>query len=171
MDLKEPEVSVRDRRAVRRVMNEIKASNLEGLLVPEEVVSAAAAEDSPIHGYFTWDNDEASHQWRLHEARALIRHVEVIFPDDKQETPVPKYVSLMSDRRRKGGGYRETGDVLNNKELLAELEATAKKDIDGVLKRYEVLKALCVKVRQAAGINTEPKARAAKRRGAKVSAA
>ena len=160
MELLEPtEVRIRDRRAVRTALNEVRAENEDGLLVPEDVVKRAQDEDSPLYHCFTWDDDEASHQWRLAEARALIRHIEVVFPDDATETPVPKYVSLLSDRKRKGGGYRETGQVLGNKELLAELEATAKRDIDGVLKRYEVLKAMCEKVRKAAGIDATRKPR------------
>ncbi len=73
-------------------------------------------------------------------------------PDDKEEAKLPKYVSLQSDRRKPGGGYRETRSVLNSKEMLAELEETARKDIDGVLRRFEMLKSLVARVRKAAGI-------------------
>ena len=58
----------------------------------------------------------------------------------------------MAKRKRKGGGYRETKDVLINKELLAELEETAKRDVDGVLRRYEMLKDFCARARTALGI-------------------
>ena len=73
-------------------------------------------------------------------------------PEDKAEAKVPKYVSLGTDRKKPGGGYRETSQVLSNKELMFQLEETAKKDIDGVLRRYEMLKGLVARVRKAAGI-------------------
>lgn len=70
---------------------------------------------------------------------------------------MPQFVSLRAERAKPGGGYRETAEVLNSKDLLSQLEETAKKDIDGVLGRYEVLKSLCERVRKAAGIQTGKK--------------
>ncbi len=133
----------------RRALAEIQAANPDKLLVADEVVSTAAHPDHPLHKCFTWDDTEAAHQWRITEARALIRKITVIPPDAEDESPIPKYVSLRDDRNRKGGGYRETREVVNSKELLSQLEETAKKDIQGVLGRYEMLKALCEKVRTA----------------------
>lgn len=48
-----------------------------GELTAEMVVEAAADEGSPIHGQFTWDDDAAAHQFRLMQARGLIRRVTV----------------------------------------------------------------------------------------------
>lgn len=140
----------------RKALAEIQEQNEEGLLRAEDVVDTARSPDHPLHKYFTWDDSEAAEQWRLTQARHLIRKVLVIGPNgDEDAAPVPKYVSLRPDRKRKGGGYRKTSEVLSNKELLAQLEETAKKDLDAVLQRYEMLKGLVAKVRKAAGI--EPK--------------
>jgi len=48
-----------------------------GQLTPAAVVEAAQPERSPIHDYFTWDNDEAAAAYRLHQARLLVNHVMV----------------------------------------------------------------------------------------------
>ena len=154
LELKEPEVKVkvRDQRAIRKALAEVQAADKDKLLKPEDVVKEAEDENSPLHPYFTWDDDEASRQWRLHQARALIRHIVVIMPDDKEEAAISKYVSLRNDRKKPGGGYREIGQVFNSKELLAQLEDTAKRDVDGVLRRYEMLKDFVARVRKAAGI-------------------
>ncbi len=151
VDLKEVE-RVSNVEIARKALAEIKAAHAEKLLTAEDVVSTASDPDHPLHKYFEWQNVEAAHQYRLAQARGLIRKVLVIGPDNGDETPVPKYVSLRKDRNRKGGGYRETRDCLNSKQLLAELEETAKADIEGVLQRYQMLKALCERVRKAAGI-------------------
>ena len=135
----------------RKALAEIKSKNPDKLLVAEDVVEKAAHPDHPLHSFFEWDDTEAAHQWRISQARALIRKIVVSGPDDGGQI-VPKYVSLGPDRKRKGGGYRETREVVNNKELLKQLEDTCKSDIDGVLARYEMLKDLCSKVRRAAGI-------------------
>ncbi len=137
----------RDHRVIRSELQAIKDANAEGLLKPDDVVKRAEDAASPLHRYFEWDGDKAAHQWRLTQARALIRTVECVMPNDKSESFVPRFVSLRFDRNKEGGGYREIGDVVGNKKFLEELEQTAKKDIDALLRRYEVLKELCQKVR------------------------
>lgn len=149
MELQDVKLSARDMRAVRLAMAQVKDKNADGLLVPEEVVEAARKKNSPLHRHFTWDEGEAARQWRIVEARSLIRHIKQFEAEDGQETPLPKYVSLYPDRARKGGGYRETNEVVKNQELLAELEQTARRDVNGVLRRYEMLKAFCARVRAA----------------------
>ena len=48
-----------------------------GVLIPEDVVRAAQPPESPLHNHFTWDDSEAAHKQRIHEARTLIRTVKV----------------------------------------------------------------------------------------------
>lgn len=64
----------------------------DGRLTPEDVVKAAEDEDSPLHGCFTWDNDAAAHQFRLVEARRLIRTVKVTVTVSNVQIMVPRYV-------------------------------------------------------------------------------
>lgn len=151
----------------RKALKEIRKRNPEKLLKADDVVETAAHPDHPLHGFFEWDDTAAAHQYRLAQARMLIRKLVVSGPD-KDSPAVPEYVSLKAERKKPGGGYRETNEVVNSRELLTQLEETAKSDIDGVLKRYEMLKALCEKVRKAAGIQT-PKKSAGQRRQSKAS--
>lgn len=46
-----------------------------GILTPQVVVRAAAADDHPLHHRFEWDDAKAGHQYRLQQARQLIRIV------------------------------------------------------------------------------------------------
>lgn len=144
--------------AARQSLVQIQAKSEDGLLRAEAVVDTARHPDHPLHKYFTWDDSAAAEQWRMMQARQLIRKVLVTTPNgDDEESQVPKYVSLRSDRNKPGGGYRQTKEVINNAELLKELEETAKKDLEGVLARYNMLETLCEKVRKAAGIKPKPK--------------
>lgn len=156
VELAEPKLKARDERRIRKELDEIKLADPEGTVMAEKVVERAVDPASALHRHFEWDDSAAGHQYRLAQARALIRRISVTMPDDKAESILPKYVSLRSDRARPGGGYRETAEVLDNKELLAELEETAKRDIDGVLRRYEMLRDLCQRVREAVGIKPPP---------------
>jgi hypothetical protein len=146
-----PEIDIRDPRAVRKTLEEIRQAHPEGLLVMDAVVEAARDESSPLHAYFNWNIEEAAYQHWLNQARTLVRTIEVIMPDDPEETLIPRYVSLSSDRKRVGGGYRDVSQVFSNKELLEELENTAKKDVEAVLRRYQMLNDFVARVRKAMG--------------------
>jgi hypothetical protein len=107
-----------------------------GVLNPAAVVESARAEDSPLHDRFTWDDTEAAHQYRLEEARRLIRvHVEIVGQDT---APSPVWVSLASDQAA-GGGYRPLVKVLSHAEQRAELLAQAKDDMRRFAAKYRRL--------------------------------
>src|SRR5262245_44057464 len=57
----------------------------DGSVTASAVVDAASKESSPLHNYFTWDDSEAAHQYRLTQARTLIKRVRVIAPDGVEE--------------------------------------------------------------------------------------
>lgn len=48
-----------------------------GNVEPETVVAVAADPGHPLHRYFTWDNNEAAHRYRLVQAEKLLRTVKV----------------------------------------------------------------------------------------------
>lgn len=110
-----------------------------GVLNPVAVVESARDESSPLHDRFTWDDSEAAHQYRLEEARRLIRvHVELLTPESD---PSPVWVSLKSDQES-GGGYRPLVRVLSNAEQREELLAQAKDDMRRFAAKYRMLKEL-----------------------------
>lgn len=156
ISFEDAEVKVRDRRAVRAALMEVKDAHPEGLLTAEDTVHAAE-NDPRLHDSFVWDDTIAGHRYRLVQARALITTIMVTMPDDPAENQVPKFVSLKIDRSKPGGGYREVREVINSDELRAELERTLKADVQGVLKRYEVLTDLVTRVRRALGIGKPAK--------------
>jgi hypothetical protein len=144
-------------RKVSEEMEKIAEDHPEGLLTAESVVGAAADPASPLHLFFEWDDSAAAAEYRLFQARSLIRKVRVTNPADLNAEPIPKFVSLMDDRQREGGGYRETAQVLANDELIAQLEATAKKELESWVHRHAMLTGLCKAVAEAAGIDMHKK--------------
>lgn len=58
------------------------ANKNAGDLRPEAVVEAARTKRSPLHEFFEWDDSAAAHEYRLTQARHLIRSIEVITVDD-----------------------------------------------------------------------------------------
>jgi len=61
-----------------------------GILQAEDVLEEARNPDSPLHPMFEWDDQVAAHQYRLEQARALIREVrvEVVCRDEMVLAPL-----------------------------------------------------------------------------------
>lgn len=124
----------------------LRLKNRKGVIKPEKVVEVAESPTSPLHGYFTWDDDKASYQWRLTEARELLRSFRIVREADVEATPV--FVSLLMDRST--GGYRETSEVLRSADLTAELQRTAVEELETWSRRHAMLTGLVKSVMDAA---------------------
>lgn len=71
-------------------------------LTPEITVETARSKSSPLHGVFTWDDGKAAHEFRLIEARNLIRNIHVIVeegPSVSQYVHVRTKEEGLPDRR------------------------------------------------------------------------
>jgi hypothetical protein len=126
--------------ASRIVQDALLALKRRGTITPERVVEAARDPKSPLHSRFTWENDEAAHQWRLQQARQLIRVCVSVVPGTTVNERV--FVSLSRDSQKEGGGYRVTAEVLSDKELREELLAEALNDLDIFKQKYARLSEL-----------------------------
>src|ERR1700691_4809541 len=95
----------RDRRkAMETELNLLLVKN-NGVLTAEDVLAQAEDPTSALHAYFTWDEEEAAHKWRLIEARQLITSIRII--QEGIEGKTRSLVSLNVDRYNgAGGGYR-----------------------------------------------------------------
>ncbi len=78
-------------KAAHERLERIRARN-KGILAPDDVVRDAHSESSPLHSYFTWDNTEAAHQYRLEQARTLIRNVKVTVTTSSERIAAPYYI-------------------------------------------------------------------------------
>jgi hypothetical protein len=75
------------------------------------VVSQAQKEENPLHKYFEWDDAKAGAEYRIWQARQLIKVVVVMLPNATE--PIQAYVSMQEDRV-KGGGYHAITSVLSD---------------------------------------------------------
>jgi len=110
----------------------------DGSLLPEDVVEFARDPNTALHSRFTWDDGEAAAQYRLWQARQIIRVVVREVPNTEAREPVRAYVSLESDRGN-GGGYRTLTSVMSDDDRRAELLLQAKRDAKVFASRYRVL--------------------------------
>ena len=103
-------------------------------------MAAAKAKSSPLHDLFEWDNDKAGEQYRLWQARELIRVSIRFLPESGTNTRV--YVSLRSDRTEDGGGYRSMVEVMSDSDQRAQLVSDVLAELKAIREKYAELKEL-----------------------------
>ncbi len=101
-----------------------------GPLTAERVLDEATNTGSPLHRYFEWDDSRAAHNYRLEQARRLLRSIEVVISDAKgKEVPMRAYYSVKDAEGQRG--YQpmtfvfETPDLADQviKQAFDQLEA------------------------------------------------
>ena len=108
-----------------------------GLLKPEAVVDFARKNPkSALHECFTWDDTEAAKQWRLSQARRIIRVCVIQLP--QFEHHVKAFVSVPSDRNA-GDGYRDVSSVMSAPLQRAQVIEEAMKRISKIRMSYSFL--------------------------------
>jgi hypothetical protein len=87
-----------------------------GTITPEALVDAARDKESPLHEYFEWDDATAAHQYRLEQARRMIRacHVKEIIR--KETLEIPYFVKDPAIDQNEPG-YRETAKVATDEDF------------------------------------------------------
>jgi hypothetical protein len=110
-----------------------------GVLQPSVVVESARDPQSPLHSNFEWDDTQAAHQWRLEQARNLIRVVVRFEQVGDKAVPVRVFVSLSPDRKGDDGGYRLAVDVFSDAELRRQLLVDARAEMQRFRNKYQSL--------------------------------
>ena len=120
-----------------------------GHITPAYLVEKAVAEASPIHHLFEWDDTEAAKEYRLAQARFMIRTVKLEIVRRNQgakeisiET-TRAYVSPPSIRGNTGKqSYVSLKSAMENEELRMELLERAKIELKGIRNRFKQLNEL-----------------------------
>lgn len=128
------------KRDAAAIKAELDRLNADGVIRPADVVEAARNKRSALHDCFTWEDTEAAHQFRLIEARNLLRVY--VLTEKVQGMNVRAFVSLTSDRVKDGGGYRTIADVMGDAELREQMLADAVVQLRNMQKRYKTVQQL-----------------------------
>lgn len=103
-----------------------------GILDPQEVVNESRPEDAPLHNLFEWDDAIAAEQYRVVQARFIIRNITV---EEDGEPTVRQFVHT-------GGGYVPIRKALQDIDMTQALLAQAKADMNAFVAKYRALKSL-----------------------------
>ena len=125
-----------------KVIAELKriARENDGVLQPEVVVNEARPASSPLHSRFEWDNSVAGQNYRIWQARQLIRVVVEVVAGTDETTNV--FVSLSPDRVKDSGGYRVMTHVLSVAEMRAQMIDDARVEAELFAEKYRRLQEL-----------------------------
>ena len=132
-----------------------------GILRPAEVVKFALNPETVLHERFEWDDTEAAAQYRLEQARRIIRFTVHVVQEGKP--PIRTYVSLESDRAQHDS-YRSVVDVMMNHGLRTTLLAQALREAESWRARYEHLAELQPVIRAIAKVSGKGRATQTRKR-------
>ena len=112
-----------------------------GSVSPKAMVEYARDPGTLLHAKFEWDDEKASDEYRIWQARQVLRVMVNVEQGRKGPIEVRTYVS-MSDDRREGLGYRLLVDVLQDEGQREKLLQQARKDMQLFRAKYNNLKEL-----------------------------
>lgn len=125
-------------------MELIRLAAQTGELTAEVVVDAAKAKTSALHGMLCWDNTQAAHEFRLAQARSLIRRVVVYLVNaDEDESHTRQFVSVkVNDSEGERRSYVPLAVVMQSVDFTAQMLSDAKRDLTTFRNKYAVLSEL-----------------------------
>ena len=118
----------------------------------QSILEDARKKRSPLHDFFEWDDAEAANQYRLDQARYLLRNILVVVKiDDEQEEEVRAFHSVVvtadgSDEAHERA-YVQIDRVLTESELKEQVIDQALKALISWKKKYQQYKELAVVVK------------------------
>lgn len=116
---------------------ELLRTEAKGELTPEDVLKDAANPNSPLHGFFEWDDTEAARQHRLKQARGLIRCVVAIYTSD--EKPAVRQRAYVHIAQGEASHYRESQHAMSQKKTRDQVLRRAWTELKAWRDRYRDL--------------------------------
>lgn len=122
--------------AVGETLEGIRTSHA-GRLLPRHVVDESAPDDAPLHPLFEWDNGKAADEYRLDQARHVIRAVTVKYREHDEGGPktIRAFVNIRDDDQH----YTSTLHAMSDDEMRAKVIRKAWDDLAAWRKRYDEL--------------------------------
>lgn len=132
------------------VVEQLRKKN-DGDVDAEMLVKAASAKRNPLHAEFEWDDTEAGHQFRLSQAREVLRHLVVVRDEISSERPQRVYEVVRlpkeEENTRAKNVYRTVDQIMADPDMRAELLGRALKELISIRNRYRDLQELAVVMR------------------------
>lgn len=117
---------------------ELLRQQCKGELTPRDVLDDAKNPNSPLHSFFEWSDSEAAEQYRLSQARGLIRAVVAIYTQPDQ--PAQRIRAYVHIAEKGAPHYRETSHAMSQTKTRQLVLQRAWAEFMQWRKRYQDLK-------------------------------
>lgn len=104
---------MRDKKLIGAEIERLRKAH-KGTFDAEDLVKAAAPVTSPLHNYFEWDDAKAGHQYRVEQARLLLKIVIAPMQVQGNAVIVPLYVSEVQPSGDRA--YASVVEILTDKQ-------------------------------------------------------
>lgn len=111
----------------------------EGRLNADEVVRENTPEDAPLHDEFNWNDSEAAHLYRKHQARLLMNHLVCIPVEQPESTPVRCYFKIDPA----SNNYEPTREIVQSVDRSKLLIQTAYREMVSYRNKYTSILNAC----------------------------
>lgn len=129
-----PDLPERDHEAAIVALNRL-SDELGGAVSPRDVVDAAKNDQSPLHPYFEWADKKAADNWRLDQARRLLRvRIQYQALPANERVVVPLFSSAMPNRGEGQRSYMRTVTMLTDQQMTDRLALDCLKRAQSQLK-------------------------------------
>jgi hypothetical protein len=140
---KQPTFTFRDGARVSGIAPQVAGEELarirekHGQLTPRVTVDESRPKNAPLHGAFEWNDGKAADEYRLQQARGLIRAVCVVSEATDEACPV--YVHVREDASNGAGSYQPLELVVQEPDLFAAALAELQAKLSGAQRAIEEL--------------------------------
>lgn len=107
-------------------------------LTPQDILDDAKNDNSPLHSFFEWSDTEAAHQYRLQQARGLIRAVVAVYVSD--EKPAVRQKAYVHIPEPTAPHYRETSHAMSQAKTRKLVLERAWREFQQWRRRYQDMK-------------------------------
>ncbi|WP_174804342.1 hypothetical protein [Martelella limonii] len=113
---------------------EMLRQRFKGELTPEDILDDAKHDNSPLHSFFEWDDSAAAHQYRLKQARGLIRSVVAVYVSD--DRPAVRQRAYVHVAEAGIPHYRETSHAMSMTKTRDMVLQQAWRELQAWRRRY-----------------------------------
>lgn len=125
--------AVQDAKAVGEHL-ELLRKQCKGELTPEDVLADAKHDNSPLHSFFEWTDSEAAHQFRLQQARGLVRSIVAVYIRD--DAPAVRQKAYVHVPEPSAPHYREATHAMSQTKTRQLVLQRAWNELQSWRRRY-----------------------------------
>lgn len=109
----------------------------EGELTAHRLLEVSRDSSAPLHNLFEWDDRIAAEEYRVSQARYIIRSI-TVESETNIKQPVRAFISIHQEKQE----YKPISSVMRSVTLREQMLANALKDLRAFKQKYEVLNEL-----------------------------